>query len=146
MDKRKDIRRKKAKSRLEKQLEIECKAEFTPLNVLRIEQEIKTLTDRLSGIKKPLKRDKDKIIVNGKKEDRWWIDIYSISYARIKRTERKKNKGKSRKKMRTQKTVALLRSVVAQEGMITNYRDGRMGMSPKNHKFVLRREVPTYLN
>jgi hypothetical protein len=75
-----------------------------------------------------------------KNPERWYIDIYSIKYGYIKNSERKKQKGKSRKKMKKVKTSSLLKSVVAQDGMITAYKEGRMGLSPKNHSFKLRKE------
>lgn len=145
MNKRKQARRERALDRLYQHL-VSYKEKKYTFSVEYIEKDIKILKDRLAGIKKPVKTKSGAVVVNGKKEDRWFIDIYNISYSRVKRSERRKNKGKSRKKMRTQKTVSLLKTVTAQDGMITSYREGRMGLSPKNHKFILRRDVPSYFN
>ena len=68
------------------------------------------------------------------------IDIYTVTYGYIKRAERRKNKGKSTKKMKKHKSVSFLRSMIAQPGMIQSLREGRMGISPKTHTFRLRKE------
>lgn len=145
---RKQQRREKVKKNLEAQLVSGVKpsgTEKVPLSAgdrVRISKEIKTLTDRLSGIKKQQSNKPQQQEVS---QDKWVIDIYSITYGYAKRSERRKNKGKSRKKLRRVKTVSLLRTIVAQPGMIENYRQGRGGISPKTHKFTLRKEEPTFL-
>lgn len=108
----------------------------------RIQKEITILSDRLSGKKK------NKKVVEGVKEeekDKWVMDIYSITYGYVKRSERKKNKGKSRKKLKRQKSVSLVRSIVVQPGMVENYRQGKAGISPRTHKFTLRKEEPSII-
>jgi hypothetical protein len=110
----------------------------------RIKTEVKILHDRLNGTKKAVKRKNTEGTGNNSKEDRWLIDIYSVNYGYVKNSERRKNKGKSKKKLKKVKTVSLLRTVVAQNGMITAYKEGRMGLSPKSHAFKLRRDIPVY--
>jgi hypothetical protein len=110
----------------------------------RISKEIKLLQSRLNGEKKATKK-KVAAGENGKQDDKWLIDIYSVNYGYVKNSERRKNKGKSKKKMKKVKTTSLLRTVVAQSGMINSYKEGRMGLSPKTHVFKLRRDAPIYL-
>lgn len=105
----------------------------------RIKIELKSLRDYLAGIKK--KKILKKAEAEASKEDRWYIDIYSISMSSIKRSERKKNKGKSRKALKQVRSTSFLKSVVAQPGMIQNYKEGRMGLSPKSHVFKMRRDL-----
>lgn len=109
----------------------------------RVEFELARISFYLGGGKK----NKRKIVVNGEvvQGDRWYIDIYRISYAKVKRSERRKNKGKSRKKLRTVKTLSFVKSVVLQPGMLSNFREGRMGISPREHTFRTRKDEPQYL-
>lgn len=147
---RKKERQASVKERLEKQLVANTKntkegiVPLTPTDTTRIKSELKALTLYLEGKKKT------KIVVTDGKEqakgDKWFIDIYSISMSKVKRSERRKNKGKSRKKMRTSRTKAFLKSVTVQPGLIQAYREGRMGISPKSHSFSLRKEEPSYFN
>ena len=104
-----------------------------------MKKELETLTDRLSGIKKKreVKNEQTGEVI---KKDRWFIDIYHIHMSSVKRSDRKKNKGKSRKKMRSVRSRTFVKSVVFQEGMMQSFRDGKMGISPKNHSFVARKE------
>lgn len=90
--------------------------------------------------KKKAKKDATGTVVLDKKEDRWFIDIYTLKYAATNRAARKKSKGKSRKKGRIVRSTSFLKSVVAQPGMISAYKDGKMGMSPKTHIFKMRKE------
>lgn len=75
-------------------------------------------------------------------EDRWFIDIYTIKYGYMKNSERRKNKGKSKKKMRRVKTVSFIKSIIAQPGMIQSFKEGKMGISPKSHTFKMRKDEP----
>lgn len=113
--------------------------EQTKLN--RMEKEINILKDRLAG------KDKKKATKEGvplQEKERWFIDIYAIHLAYVKNSERRKNKGKSRKKLKKVRNTSFVKSVVAQPGMIQNYRDGKMGISPKFHSFRMRKEEPNY--
>lgn len=148
-------RRKNALLRLEKQLENGNKPlesarlyervmqPLTPKDIKRIKNEMNILHDRLDGKKKKRVSKKQTSTVTVS-DERWLIDIYSIHYGYVKRTDRKKNKGKSRKKMKKQKSVSFVKTVVAQAGMINNYREGKMGISPRFHKFVLRKDETYY--
>lgn len=72
--------------------------------------------------------------------DKYWIEIFSIHYSKIKHSDRRKNKGKSRKKLRVKKAKTFLKKVVLQPGLLQRYRDGVMGLSPKTHSFSIRRD------
>lgn len=101
-------------------------------DISRIERELESLTNP---------RSKKKLITNSTQPvDKWYIDIFAIKYGYVKQSERRKNKGKSKKKMKRVKSSSFLKSVIAQPGMITAYKDGRMGLSPKQHSFRLRKE------
>ena len=67
------------------------------------------------------------------------IDIFSIKYGYVKQSERRKNKGKSKKKLKKVKHSTLLKTVHAQVGMMQNLREGRGGYSPKHHSFRMRK-------
>jgi len=147
---RKKERQASVKDRLEKQLVANTKTtkegviELTPTDITRIKNELKALQFYLEGKKKA-----KTVVVDGKEQpkgDKWFIDIYSISMSKVKHSERRKNKGKSRKKMRNTRTKSFLKSVTVQPGLIQAYREGRMGISPKSHSFSLRKEEPVYFN
>lgn len=141
----KQARRKSAKERLEAQLVSgvkqvkDVKEPLTEKDITRIKNEIKVL----SGDGKKPKVDKKGEIIETK--ERWFIDIYHISFSYIKNSERRKNKGKSRKKTKKVKTRSLVKSVVMQPNLMQAYREGRMGISPKNHSFSARKEEPLYI-
>jgi hypothetical protein len=151
-------RRKKALSRLELQLTsgIKVTTDYDPevkgyLTLAltdqdreRIKSEVKHLHDYLNGVKKVKKKKAAE--AQSDKNDKWIIDIYTVTYGYVKNSERRKkaNKGKSKKKMKKVKTVSLIKSITAQPGMVRNYTEGRMGLSPKSHIFKLRRDVPSY--
>jgi len=107
----------------------------------RINNEKTVLEDRLSGKKKVvvIKDEKTGAVVP---KQRWFIDIYSVHMSYVKNSERRKNKGKSKKKLKKVKSTSLIRSIIFQEGMIDSFRQGRMGISPKTHTFRIRREEP----
>lgn len=111
-------------------------------NIDRVEGEILSLKDKLSGKKKMVVNEKGNLVVEVPKE-RWFIDIYAIHLGYIKNSERRKNKGKSRKKMKKMKTKSFVKSIVAQKGMIEAFKEGRMGISPKTHTFTMRKEELT---
>lgn len=120
---------------------------LAPQDKDRIKSELETLTDRIAGKKKPARVKKIAVAGTVQEEGpRWMIDIFGINYSRVKRTQRKKNKGASRKKMRTVKSVSFVKTVVAQPGMITAYREGKMGLSPKTNMFRLRKEDEVRIN
>lgn len=103
----------------------------------RLNQEIQSLTNRINGTKK--KKCK-KTFVAEEKENPWVIDIFSIKYGyqnKAAKKAAKKSRG-SRKKMKRVKTVTLVKSVVAIQGYLQKYKDGLMGISPKNHIFKMR--------
>ena len=118
--------------------------QLSPADKERIKKEIKILDDALHGVKKVnRKRKQPTTTIQQTETEKTYIDIYSVSYGYTKRTVRKKNKGKSRKKMKRVKSLTLLRSIIAQPGAITAFREGRMGISPKHHVFKLRTEEIT---
>lgn len=144
---KKEAKQAAAKSRLEIQLVSGTKV--TKLGTFPLEEKDKTrikneldiLKARLSGEKKK-KVQKTGVKEEGGKGAKYFIDIFSISFSRSKRSERRKSKGKSRKKMRTVKTTSFLKSVTFQEGMVQAFREGRMGLSPRSHTFRIRKEEP----
>lgn len=105
----------------------------------RIKKEIAILNDRLAGKKKVKKMSVNAEGVLVKEGDKYYLDIMTISFSKVRHSDRRKNKGKSRKKSRTQKTTSLLKTVVLQAGMLQAYREGRMGLSPKTHSFRVRK-------
>jgi len=110
----------------------------------RINKEIRSIEDILSGVRgKKVVSDKGEVVEAPK--EKWFIDIYAIHMSYSKNSDRRKNKGKSRKKMRKVRSTSFVKSVVAQPGMIQSYRDGKMGVSPKLHSFRMRKEEPSFL-
>ena len=107
-------------------------------NIERSKKEISTIEDRLSG--KVMKVNEKGILVKEQPKERWFIDIFTIHMGYVKNSERRKNKGKSRKKMKKTRTTTFLKSVVSQPGMIQQFKDGKMGISPKSHSFRFRKE------
>jgi len=151
-DTRKLLRRVAARERLLAQIESGVKTatitdesgvkiEKVPLSeadTKRISEQIVALDFYISGGKKK-KVVKSQTSEETTKDDKWFIDIYSIHESYVKRSERKKNKGKSTKKLKKVKSVNFVRSVVAHKGAMLAYREGKMGLSPKSHKFVMRK-------
>lgn len=141
-------RREGVKERLESQLLSgvkQTKEGEKPLedtDTQRIKREISLLGDRIAGKKKAVKVVKVGEVEE--KKDKWFIDIFSISLGTTKHSERRKNKGKSRKKMRKTRSVSFFKSVVCQPGLIQAYREGRMGISPRSHSFRLRKDEPMF--
>lgn len=139
-------KRKKALDRLVVQLESGKKMvkdtiqPLTPADVSRIKQEITNLEHYLSGKKKPRKRKLKEGEIEQPQGDKYWIEIFSISFSTIKRSDRRKNKGKSRKKMRIQRSVTFVKKVVMQPGLLQKYRQGIMGISPRNHSFRVKKD------
>lgn len=151
-------RRQEAAKRLHSQLErnnktftnketgVIEKIALTKEDRLRIAKELEVLGDYMQGKKKVQKNRRSVIKTDGEKpKDKWFIDIHSISTSYVKRSVRKKNKGKSTKKLKRVKSVNFIRSVVARDGDITAYREGRMGISNRLHTFRMRKEVPISL-
>lgn len=153
MPTKKQARRENALSRLKAQLASGVKPlesarlqagdrvmqELLPQDSKRILKEIITLEDRLSGKRKQQPK-KSPTEVATREDDKWLIDIYSVKYGYVKQAERRKNKGKSKKKMKKVKSVSLLKSVKAHPGDILAYREGKRGLSPKDHVFKMRKE------
>lgn len=140
MNGKKVNRQKRVISYLENQVKKGIKFNGLRLNEKdrkRIEEELQNLRNSLENKKKKAKAGGD-----NKQKDKWFIDIYSVQYGYVKRSDRRKNKGKSRKGLKKTKNVSLLKTVVAQDGMITAYKEGRMGLSPKTHAFKLRKDEP----
>ena len=105
MNKKKDKRREAAVARFIKELEDKVKTigkdEKVPLtvgDVTRIEKDMANTIKHI-GKKKPSRSKKRIGILDNGKGDKWIIDIYTVTYGYIKRAERRKNKGKSTKKM-----------------------------------------------
>lgn len=145
MNTKKDKRREAAIERFKNELDSKEKrvkdvmVPLTPSDVTRIKTDITNTSNRI-GKKKASRSKKRAGVIDDNKGERWIIEIYTVTYGYIKRSERKKNKGKSTKKMKKHKTVSFLRSMVAQPGMIQSLREGRMGVSPKTHTFRLKKE------
>lgn len=135
-------KRMRAKELLIKQLEVGIKPithsnlnerPYTPQEREEKEKQIKILEQRLAGVK----RKKTKTTIKRIEEDEWVIEIYSVKFGYIKNSERRKNKGKSGKKMKKVKTLSLTQTVKNRPGLILQYKNGLMGVSPKNHVFKL---------
>jgi len=149
---KKEERMKRAKSRLESQLLTGVKSKgdiqdipLTEKDKERIKEEITTIDDKLNNRKKAKVDNKGNTVIEVAK-DKWFIDIYQIHLAYVKNSERRKLKGKSRKKLRKTRSTTFVKSVVMQPGMMQAYRDGKMGISPKNHSFRARKDEPNYFN
>lgn len=150
MNTKKDERRKRALKRWEeflsileekyKKIEDKEAAKSEAKHISFIKSEISTLTDILSGKKKIKVDEKGELKVVEKPKERYFMDIYSIHLGYIKNSERRKNKGKSRKKMKKMKGKSFVKSVVLQPGMVQQFREGRMGISPKSHTITIRKE------
>lgn len=119
---------------------------YVPLekkDVTRIKQEIVILENFLSGSTKSSRKNKVKSNVKENVEEKhnpYVIDIYSVKFGYVNKGAKKKagsSKGK-RAKMKKKKTLTFVRTVKAITGLILKYRDGKMGISPKNHVFKLR--------
>lgn len=148
MDTRKQERRLGALKRLNEQLSSGVKTnkdgeqeKFTELDRDRMLKEAETLQQRLSGVRKN-KKQKGSTEVESKEKDRWVIDIFAISMGYVKNSERRKNKGKSKKKMRKVKNSTHVKTIDAKPGVILLYRDGKMGISPRTHTFRMRKIEP----
>lgn len=143
--KQKEKRQSSVKDRLEKQLASgtkmtkEGEVPLEDKDKTRIKKELEIVKARLSGEKKK-RATKVEGQSKDSKGDKWFIDIFTVSFSRVKHSERRKAKGKSRKKTRTVKTVSFFKSVTVQPGLIQAYREGRMGISPKSHSFRMRKE------
>lgn len=112
---------------------------YTDLTIEDIEitkEQIQILKNRLEGIKKT--KIKSKKEVEADKYKNKVIDIFTIKFGYVKKSERKKSKGKSRKGMKKVKTVTYLKSVPLKEGLFTAMKEGKAGISPKFHKFNIR--------
>ena len=139
MNLKKAVRQKRVIAYLENQLKTGIGYDGTAL----IDKDKARIIRELDNLQKnPGKKKGGKKVEQSK--DKWFIDIYTVQYGYVKHSDRRKNKGKSRKGLKKTKNVSFIRSIVAQDGMITAYKDGRMGVSPKSHIFKLRKEEPSY--
>lgn len=137
---RKQIRQKRVVAYLQHQLKTGQNhiGALSDENKARIEKELNNLLN-------PKAKKAEVNPVTKQVEDRWFIDIYTIKYGYMKNSERRKNKGKSKKKMRRVKTVSFIKSIIAQPGMIQSFKEGKMGISPKSHTFKMRKDEPVQL-
>lgn len=112
--------------------------EMTVADKKRLQQEIQTLTNRINGVKKSKIQVKSTEIVEQK--NTWVIDIYAIKYGYQNKAAKKaaKKSSGSRKKMKRVKQMSLVKTVVLVPGSLQKYKDGLMGISPKNHVFKTR--------
>lgn len=131
-----DVRRQRVLDRLVMQVDDKT---LSKEKVSYLKGQIDNLLANLAG-RKRTKRKAGVVVEQSK--DRYYIDIYSISMHYVKNSVRRKkeNKGKSKKKLKQVKSVNFVRSVVLQPGMIQAYKEGRMGLSPRTHKFTVRRD------
>lgn len=140
------LRRERVASRLTAQLKSGTKTvgteqvSLTIGDITRIKKELGLVNSYLSGKKRVRRVKKGQAMVSADNKDRWFLDIFKLHYGYTKRSERRKNKGKSRKKMKKVKTVTFVKSVILQPGMMAAYRDGKMGISPREHSFRARKE------
>jgi hypothetical protein len=110
----------------------------------RLKAHIAETIDALNGVKK-VKKSKTTGEIVDKSYEGEFIEIYRVSYGYVRRTERKKLKGKgqSTKKLKTkrQKTLTLLRTVANRPGLLQRFREGKEGISPKHHTFSLKTKI-----
>jgi hypothetical protein len=146
-------RRQSALSLLTKQLEAGIKPasrknpEERPLTDKEINEkksQIDTLQRRLRGEKVVKKQ-----VVNGKtvekQDDGFSIEIYSVRYGYQSKAAARSAKGKKKKGMKKVKTMTLLQTVKNRPGLITAYKNGTMGISPKSHVFkMVKKEASTF--
>ena len=98
--------------------------------------EIEILKQRLAGVKKSRKV----ATISKAVEDNWYIEVYSVSYSKLRSSEAKRlrKKGKSTKAVKKQRrTISLVKTVKARPGLIAAYKFGMTEFSPKNHIFKL---------
>lgn len=117
----------------------QCQAILTEKDIKRIKSEIQTLKLSLQGIKKT-RISKTTFEPVEVKKNTWVIDIFSIKYGYESKAARKqagKTRG-SRKKMKRVKRMTLVKSVSMIPGVLQKYKDGLMGISPKQHVFKAR--------
>lgn len=99
----------------------------------RLANEIETLTNRLNGVKKVK-------TVKVQEDNNWHIEIYSVTYSKLKSSEAKKlrKKGKSTKAVKKQRrSLTLVKTVKNRPGLISSYKYGMEDQKPKNHIFKL---------
>jgi hypothetical protein len=110
--------------------------------VERQKREIENIKKNISDGKKRKRKKHQPQEGAPKEEGRYLIDIYRVHYSYAKNSERRKRKkgGNKGKRIKRQKSLTLLKTVIAQPGMITNYKEGRVGISPKDHVFKIRKE------
>ena len=79
--------------------------------------EIEILKQRLAGIKKSRKIS---TVSHATVNDNWYIEVYSVSYSKLRSSEAKKlrKKGKSTKAVKKQRrTISLVKTVKARAGL-----------------------------
>lgn len=111
-----------------------------PLTQEEVEQKrqwISILDKKLNGTYTKTKKTKTKQGQEG--EDGYLIEIYTVKYGYIKNSQRRKLKGQSKKKLKKVKTLSLIQTVKSRPGLITMYKTGLMGLSPKSHVFKVRK-------
>jgi pullulanase/glycogen debranching enzyme len=147
------LRRQSALNLLQKQLEAGIKPasrknpEERPLNGKEIDEkksQIDILQRRLRG-EKVIKTQ----VVNGKsvekQEEQWSIEIYTVKYGYTSKSAARSAKGKKKKGMKKIKTMTLFQTVKNRPGLITAYKAGTMGISPKSHVFkMVKKETSNY--
>lgn len=120
---------------------------LTVKDVDRINKEISTIESYLAGnYTKASKQKRKQVTANEVVEEEntrykdWIIEIYSVKFGFEKKADRKNSKGSkgSRRKMKKKKTLNFIRSVAMRKGLMRKFRDGLMGISPKNHVFKLK--------
>ena len=111
----------------------------------RLQREIISLQNRINGVKKSKAKVKNSTEIVEQKNT-WVIDIYSVKYGYQNKAAKKaaKKSSGSRKKMKRVKKMTLVKSVVAIPGYLQKYKDGLMGISPKNHVFKMRNTEVNY--
>lgn len=106
----------------------------------RLSNEIAILQDRINGIKH--KKVTAKTVEVAKNQKRYVIECYSVRYGFVKKADKRATKGKSKStKMKSKrvKTLTLVKSVDCHsKDLLSRYKDGLMGMSPKLHVFKLK--------
>jgi hypothetical protein len=70
-------------------------------------------------------------------EDEWEIQIYSVRMGYASKAAKKKAKNKKKTGMKRVKSMTLIQTVKNRDGLITAYKAGTMGISPKNHVFKM---------
>lgn len=109
---------------------------YTDKEKSEMKAQMELLKRRIDG--ESLSRSKKvKPAKNEAPEDEWEIRIYSVRMGYVSKAAKKKAKNKKKTGMKRVKSMTLVQTVKNRDGLITAYKAGTMGISPKNHVFKM---------